>query len=277
MPKIVTCLFALVFFLLFHPPAFAQENVVINEFLPKPSTDNPEWVEFYNPTGSTVDLSDYFFDDDTDFDSDSGSSAKVSLSGLLPSQQTCYWELSSYLNNNGDSPSLFKIGQSSPVDTYTYTQADTDLSFSRIPDGGNWQTNQSPTKSANKCQDLAPQPTPTPTPTPTPKTIPTPAKSPTPKPLASPAVLGESQNESTPASSLNAQSSPSLSPEATKSALSKTKVAGLLTGSGIILIGLSFGFYLWYKRILRSSPAERDAGLNRILGNPKKEQSEGQS
>ena len=96
-------------FLFFYQPVIADSAIVINEFLAKPSSQNSEWVEFYNPTSQTIDLSDYYFDDDTSFESDSGSSAIISLSGLLQSQQTCYWELPNYLNNTGDSPSLFKI------------------------------------------------------------------------------------------------------------------------------------------------------------------------
>lgn len=154
-------------------------QIVINEFLPAPSSGNLEWIEFYNTASSSADLSDYYFDDDTDFNSDSGSSSKVALSGLLSGQATCYWELSTYLNNNGDKPTLFKT-DGSTVDTYIYTATQTDKSYSRIPDGGIWQVNIDPTKSSVKCIDLAPSPTPTPTPTPTVTPAPTTTSTPTP-------------------------------------------------------------------------------------------------
>ncbi|MEK7188481.1 MAG: lamin tail domain-containing protein, partial [Patescibacteria group bacterium] len=156
---------------------------VINEFLPNSSQ---EWVEFYNSGTSTEDLSNYYFDDDTNFGSDSGSSAKVALFGLLQSLATCYLDLNTFLNNNGDSPTLFLI-DGAIKDTYIYSSTLSDKSYSRMPDGGNWQTNVDPTKSVVKCSDSAPTPPPTPTPnptqTPTPKTTPSPTTKPTSTPL----------------------------------------------------------------------------------------------
>lgn len=215
--KAISVLFAFVAFLSVLPifkPVFAAD-ILINEFIPNPGTGNSEWVEFYNTTGSTIDLSDYFFDDDTNFDSDSGSSAKVALSGLLPSVQTCFQDLSSYLNNNGDSPALFKVGNTTPLDTYTYSSSSAGLSYLRIPDGGDWNINQIPSKSSNRCTDLAPTPTSTPIPTssssntPTPTKTPTPSKTPTPKPTLS-VSKAVSPTKPTPDSVLG---------EATKSAL----------------------------------------------------------
>ena len=107
----------------------------------------------------------------------------------MPALQTCYWELSSYLNNNGDSPTLFKLesGISAIVDTYTYSSSSAGLSYERIPDGGNWTILQNPTKSSNKCTDLAPTATPAPTSVPTNTPAPTnaPTSAPTPTPTRS--------------------------------------------------------------------------------------------
>lgn len=154
---------------------------MINEFLPNGSQ---EWVEFYNTSNTTVDLSDYYFDDDTNFDSDSESSKIVELLGFLPSIQTCFWELSSYLNNDGDSPTLFKTNIS--MDTYSYSSSSAGFSYARVPDGGDWVGLQQPTQASTKCLDLAPSPTPTlsptPSPTPTSPPAPTPTKTPTPTP-----------------------------------------------------------------------------------------------
>ncbi|MCB8963295.1 MAG: lamin tail domain-containing protein, partial [Ardenticatenales bacterium] len=38
-------------------------DIVINEFLARPSSGNPEWVELYNPTGVAIDLSGAWIDD----------------------------------------------------------------------------------------------------------------------------------------------------------------------------------------------------------------------
>jgi len=174
--KIVIAISFIFIFFLFKTTVFAAD-VLINEFIPNPGTGNLEWVEFYNTTNSTIDLSDYFFDDDSDFASDSGSSAKIALSGLLPSLHTCFWEMPSFLNNNGDSPTLFKM-DTTIMDTYTYSSSSAGVSYMRMPDGGEWYFNQTPTKSPSKCIDLAPTPTPTAAPTSTP--IPTATKIPTP-------------------------------------------------------------------------------------------------
>jgi len=216
-------------FFSFPQPAFATD-IIINEFLPRPLSVN-EWVEFYNSATTTIDLSDYYFDDDTNFDSDSGSSAKVALSGLLATQQTCYWDLSSFLNNNGDSPTLFKIGTSTPVDTYTYTTSQEDLSFARVPDGGTWQTSQTPSKSQTKCSDLAPTPTltPTPAPTSTPTNTPTPTSGPTATPTKTPTPTPTKVPTSTPSPSPTPSLSPAPTSGSKQTTPSPSKVLGETT------------------------------------------------
>lgn len=135
-------------------------QVVINEFLPK---SNQEWVEFYNSDESSVDLSEYYFDDDTSFDSDSGSSAKIHLQGIIASHALCYKNLSSFLNDGGDTPTLFQAN-GDLIDSYNYTVSIQDKSYSRIPDGGEWQVDQIPNKASLSCSEL-PLSTPVPTPT----------------------------------------------------------------------------------------------------------------
>lgn len=176
-----------------------RAEVKINEIHPAPNGET-EWVEFYNDSSSSANLSNYFFDDDTSFDSDSGSSSKIALSGILLPQMDCFLELSNYLNNSGDVPSLFYI-DGTLVDSYSYTKATVGKSYSRIPDGGEWQIDQPPTKSSNRCADLAPTPTPTPTltPTPTGDQQPTPTPSPT---------ISESPATPTPAGSISPSPEP---------------------------------------------------------------------
>lgn len=173
MKAILTLVAFLLFSFFITIPIVHASDIVLNEFIANPQSGESEWVEFYNTTNSTIDLSDYYFDDDTDFNSDSGSSAKIALAGLLPSFQTCFLELSSYLNNNGDSPSIFKSGNIL-VDSYSYSSSSAGLSYSRIPDGGSWLSSQTPTKASNKCIDLAPTATPTSQPTATSTNTPTP-------------------------------------------------------------------------------------------------------
>lgn len=251
--KAILALFAfLTLLLVVLKPAFAAD-ILINEFIPNPGTNETEWVEFYNTTSSVVDLSDYFFDDDANFESDSGSSAKIALSGLLSSTQTCFLDLSSYLNNNGDAPSLFKLGNNTAVDTYSYSSSSAGLTYSRIPDGGNWNINQSPSKSSTKCTDLAPtttltpiptaQNTLTPTNTPTPIKTLTPTKTPTPTLKPSPLVsITDIQNET----KVLGQNTKDLDKDSqTQETVDNVKVKGFqnkdnLIGKIFILIGIVF-------------------------------------
>jgi hypothetical protein len=189
------------FFLHFANPAFALD-LIINEFLSNPSSGSQEWVEFYNTSNSSIDMSDYYFDDDTNFDSDSGSSTKIALSGILPTLQACYWELSGYLNNNGDFPTLFKAQNeaSTLIDTYAYASSSAGFSYARVPDGGSWSILQNPTQASNKCTDLAPTSIPTPNPTSTPTNTPTPTSSPTNTPTPTKTPTPTSMKSPTPTS-----------------------------------------------------------------------------
>lgn len=117
-----------------------------------------------------------------------------------------------------------------------------------------------------------PSPTPDPTPTPTPESestqkpdptnspTPTPVsqkKSPTPKPKSSlspsPQVLAESTHE---AQELRQDASPSPSPIPKNN--SRTKVAAVVTGSGVFLIILSGVFYFMYRRLEQKDLDEKD-------------------
>ena len=183
------------FFFLFFPSKIFAE-VLINEFYPNPQTQEKEWVEFYNASSSSADLSNYVFDDDNDFYSDAGSGAKIFLKGILAANSLCYWELDSYLNNNGDTPTLFKT-DSKLVDTYRYKTTQKGKSFSRVPNGGAWQENIEPSKTPINCLDLIPTPTLTSTPIPSPffTLTPTPLQSPTPT-LSPTFSLSPTQNPS---------------------------------------------------------------------------------
>jgi len=227
-------------FLLFLFPGVTNAQV-INEFVPDA---NPEWVEFYNETTASIDLSSYFFDDDTDFNSDSGNSGKIQLAGILPSLSTCYLDLTTYLNNGGDTPTLFN--SNSLVDSYTYSSSTQDKSYARVPDGGSWQPDQIPAKSTVRCSDLAPSPSPSPTATPTstPTPTPTPTKTPTPTPkptvkakaTAKPTSEPEENNSESALGAREELNTPTPTPEPEEKSGNEFPIlAGLL-----VLVGISF-------------------------------------
>ena len=269
MPKSLLLISVIIFSAFaFVPRAYAISDVLINEFLAHPSSGNKEWVEFYNP--SNTDLSNYFLDDDTDFATDSGTSAKKALSAINNSNQTFpYIEIDSFLNNSGDYVVLFSPS-GEIIDQFQYTSdPGSDVSFGRSPDGsGSIGQLSSATKgSANTQAFVAPTPDPSPYPSPSPSlaksSSPTPTsstiKSPSPSSKISPTVLGEKDQESpsvTPSASPS--ESPSPSPQAEESK-SNIKIAGLVSGTGLILIGISFGLYLWYsKRLPKSPPGSKE-------------------
>ena len=97
-----------------------------------------------------------------------------------------------------------------------------------------------------------------------PKNSPSPASS-----KKTTSVLGSSQSAEITASqaagiSLSVSPTPSAEPKADKSS-NKIKIAGAVAGSGAIVMGLSAGLYLWYRRSLRSAQSKDDADLKKRL------------
>lgn len=239
-------------------PKSVYAEVVINEFSPK----NPEWVEFFNQSTNEINLDGYYFDDDTDFNSDSGSSSKIRLQGLFPTNSLCYLDLSSYLNDGGDSPTLF-APNGDVVDSYQYASSSANLSYSRIPDGGSWQANTVFSKPTISCQSLyVPTPVPTnspttapattssPIPTSSPKPIPT--KSPSPKPSSTSTKTDEPQETDIQNSNLSLTNVVISEPtstgivKGTSVTNKKPFVAIIFIFSGIIFLG--YGAYLLYNK-----------------------------
>jgi cell division septation protein DedD len=186
-------------------------DIVINEFVPAPSAVNPEWVELYNASDSADYLKSYYLDDDTSFDSDTGSSAKKGLTNLNISNPRFPFFVftSSILNNDGDSVVLFDPS-GAVVDQFTYyDNPGGDVAIGRYPD----QTGQFAilSSSTQGQGNAAPVPTPTFTPTPTPTNTPTPTPEPTPTPTKTPTP--------TPTMNPTSTSTPTPTPVATASAV----------------------------------------------------------
>lgn len=175
-----------ILFLLFTSSVYATGDVVINEFLPNPSgpsNEDTEWIELYNASPSTVDLSGWKLDDIDN----GGSSPYVIASGMsIPASGFLYFEKSQTnvgLNNTGDTVRLID-SSGSVVDNYSYSSTTEDVSIGRTSDGGGlFVTCQSSTKNAtNVCSE----PTPTPTSAPIPSLTPTVATHPTLNPTLTP-------------------------------------------------------------------------------------------
>lgn len=185
-----TTVLLIVFFILIPKNIVFAADVVINEFVPHPSSGNKEWIEFYNP--ENTDLSSYWVDDDTSFTLDDGNSNKKSLSSINTDNQSFpYIELSSIFNNSGDSIVLF-TQEGIIVDQYQYIKdPGTNVSIGRSPDGtGNFAVLTNLTKGGQNTEVLVPTSTSVPIPTLTPTITPSPTQKPTltPKPTSTPKV-----------------------------------------------------------------------------------------
>lgn len=238
-------------------PALAS-NIKINEFVAHPSSGNKEWVEFYNP--DKVDLTKYWLDDDMDFSSDTGSSAKKSLTALQQVDSVYpYLEFDSFLNNGGDYVVLF-TDSGNIIDQFQYTSdPGADISIGRSPDGNDDFVILAQQSKGTSNGHPAPSPSPSPSPSPTPQNSPSPTPSanqtliPTPSPSQliiqslspSPdgAILGQA-TESAPQSPFDYSPQPDISTETEEP---KSQLGDLLVSSGMILSGFSLGGYLWYK------------------------------
>lgn len=168
MHRFVYLSFLLVFLLITPTNLYADQQIVINEFVAHPSVGNNEWVEVYVPDGSS--LKGYWLDDDTNFTNDSGNSKKISLdtavSGIDSNHKVI--EIStSMFNNSGDDVVIFNAA-GDIIDQYKYTSDPTEnVSVGRTPDGtGQIQLLATATKGF---QNSTPKPTDTPTPEPTSK------------------------------------------------------------------------------------------------------------
>ncbi len=213
--KKVIVIFAFAVSLFFTTLKTVSAQVVINEFVPN---STPEWVELHNASDSAEYLKTYWIDDDIDFNSDSGSSAKKHLTDLnISSIAYPYIELSSVLNNSGDYVVLFD-NNGIVIDQYQYlSDPGSGISIGRSPDTtGNFAVLVSNTKgdinsaqvTPSPTQTPSPSPTPTPTATSTPTATPTHTPTPTPIKTSTPTIKPSATFSPTPTSTVNSSSSP---------------------------------------------------------------------
>ncbi len=131
---------------------FLMLTIFINEVMPAPS-NAPEWVELYNPGPDAVDLSGWYFDDDTL----GGTQITIPPNTVIaPASLYVFTLNSAILNNTGDAITLYNAhGQL--IDRIDFASMKNTESVARTPDGsalitktlpspGQWNTPQvSPT------------------------------------------------------------------------------------------------------------------------------------
>ncbi|GGE30135.1 hypothetical protein GCM10011571_35410 [Marinithermofilum abyssi] len=114
-------------------------GLVINEVLPANQSYPHEFVEIYNGSSQTVDLSGYVIDDIVG----GGSGPYTIPNGTTLAPGKYYvWTTSSYFNNTGDDVTLLDPS-GNIVDQYSYTNSGYDVSWYRSPNGGSWANTQS--------------------------------------------------------------------------------------------------------------------------------------
>ncbi|MBI3485352.1 lamin tail domain-containing protein [Candidatus Daviesbacteria bacterium] len=150
--------FFLISFFLYPKTIFADDNIVINEFLPTPSDGN-DWIELYNKSDNLISLSGWSLEDTT--------SKMKDVNCDIPSKGQVFVDVSNRLNKDGDTITL-KDNSGTVVDTKQYTDPGVNVSWVRVPDGGDWTTSNSPTKPTTECLPSSPTPSSTATPTPEP-------------------------------------------------------------------------------------------------------------
>lgn len=109
-----------------------ENHVVINEILPNPDVLNAtEWVELYNPTGSSVDLTNWSLVDAAN------SSKDLSALGNIPEGGFKVYYYSGgegWLNNTGSETLRLRDASSTVIDEHTYSGSSNDVSVGRLPD-----------------------------------------------------------------------------------------------------------------------------------------------
>ncbi len=122
-------------------------QVLINEILPA-AASGVDWVELYNTTAASLDISNCYIDD---IAGGGGAPYQIPAGTTIPAHGFWTSDKSSYFNNGGDDVRLLKEDASTVLDAYTYSSTGYDVSWYRSPDGGAWQATptSSPTKGAS--------------------------------------------------------------------------------------------------------------------------------
>lgn len=297
MRQIATLFITLIPLLLFNQPVFAaDQDLIVNEIIYDfPGNDTAhEWVELFNSGDSSVtiiggsttgawrinDGANHLFSSTAT----QGSMTIGSKEYVIIAQNAVTFladnpgfsgnliESSGLSLNNTSATVGLRIGSGGTIwgqATYQNSQgANGDGNSLQRKTDGSWLAAAPTPGSINS--DTVPTPTPSPTPTSTTSSTSNPkSPSPSPKPsptqtaaVPSPTAQKSPQILSEATTSIILQSpltkTPSPTPTLAPKASSKTKIAAIFSGSGALLVGLSFGFYLWYKRVLTPKDQEKD-------------------
>jgi len=232
--QLITFFFLIIVLSFFPSIAHAESNVVINEFLVNPDSD--QWVELYNKGSDSINIGGWFIDDD-------GGTQKFTIPAdtiIAPGEFKVFSSGLFNLNTvTADTIKLLNGTTPTPIDEYNYnTGPDSNNSYGRKTDGiGEWVIFNTPTKgSTNNTAIPLPTNTPTPTPSPIPTEAPTPTKTPTPTRTPTPTPTPKTP---TPTHSPTPTKTPTPKPTSTpsptpKPSLAPSKIIGILGPTSIL-------------------------------------------
>ena len=122
-------------------------TIFLTEFSPNPVAPQMEWVELYNDSQNSADISGYTIRDST-------SSNKQILSGIISPQSYFTFSFNNnFLNNtSSDSVRLFDKNNN-PIDSQSSKPLPAGLSFSKQNDGTWCPTDSTPNSQNNLCKD----------------------------------------------------------------------------------------------------------------------------
>lgn len=129
-----------------------EGHVVINEIMAKPDNGKKEWVELYNPTDRSVDLSGWRLEHSgSNFTGVFGDGVKIPAKSYLVREAN---SSSSALNNTSGTITL-QDKDKKYVYPVTYSGVEQDKSYARTTDGGSdWNPNAEPTKASWNLLDV---------------------------------------------------------------------------------------------------------------------------
>lgn len=132
------------------PSSEPELNLVINEFMPHPTTDDKEWVEIYNPTNQPISLAGWALDEQNQNPKTLDSLGSVPALGFVVYENpTTGW-----LNDGGEKLDLLLLNpQTQIIDSHTYSNSSLGVSIGRQPNGtGDFKNCTQPSKGATNNQ-----------------------------------------------------------------------------------------------------------------------------
>jgi len=135
-----------------EPTPVSFNNVYISEVMVNPATGENEWIEFYNQNDFTVELVDWYADDQEN----SGSTPRKFSLTIAPNGFSTLDLTASIFNNSGDSVRLLDFNKNIK-DSFEYDSSEKNISWGRIDFESDQYCIQNPSKNTTNNSCLYPE------------------------------------------------------------------------------------------------------------------------